>query len=78
MTHTSLDFFLSNNAAPMNLQTTLLRVSDLLRCASATAYESGDYLTGERRDLAFSVVHLVDMARGMLERSLDTAELSEV
>lgn len=36
--------------------------SELLRCASATAYESADSLKGSERDHAFSVVHLVDLA----------------
>lgn len=36
----------------------------LLRCAKATAYESADNLCGERRDHAFSVVHLLEVAQG--------------
>jgi hypothetical protein len=30
----------------------------------------GESLTGSKRDLAFSVVHLVEMANAMVERSL--------
>ncbi|PHN28571.1 DUF3077 domain-containing protein [Pseudomonas phytophila] len=52
------------------LEQDLQRVSDLLRCAVATAYESSDHLTGQKRDLAFSVVHLVEIAQGLVERSL--------
>lgn len=52
------------------LEQDLQRVSDLLRCAAATAYESSDQLTGQKRDLAFSVVHLVEIAQGLVERSL--------
>jgi hypothetical protein len=74
MTQTPFDSFLSNNAEPISLEAALVRAGDLLRCASATAYESGDQLTGEKRDLAFSVVHLVDMARVMVERSLVCVE----
>nr|WP_260408800.1 hypothetical protein [Pseudomonas cichorii] len=48
----------------------LVHASDLLRCAMATAYECGDSLSGAQRDLAFSVVHLIEMARTMVERSL--------
>ncbi|WP_341522294.1 DUF3077 domain-containing protein [Pseudomonas sp. G.S.17] len=48
----------------------LIHASDLLRCAMAAAYECGDSLSGAKRDLAFSVVHLVEMANVMVERSL--------
>ena len=54
-----------------SLEETLIQVSDILRCASAAAYESGDALNGANRDLAFSVVHLIDIARARLDRSLD-------
>jgi len=54
-----------------SLEETLIQVSDILRCASAAAYESGDALNGAKRDLAFSVVHLIDIARTRLDRSLD-------
>jgi hypothetical protein len=50
--------------------------ADLLRCAAATAYESADHLTGSKRDLAFSVVYLIDMARGVVEKSLIYTEKS--
>lgn len=53
---------------------TLAHAADLLRCASATAYESADYLSGTKRDLALSVVHLIDLARGVVEKSLDKLE----
>ncbi|MCD5971526.1 DUF6124 family protein [Pseudomonas quasicaspiana] len=46
----------------------LLNDSDeLLRCAKATAYESADSLSGSQRDHAFSVVHLIEMARCKME-----------
>ncbi|EKN46336.1 MULTISPECIES: DUF6124 family protein [Pseudomonas syringae group] len=54
-----------------SLEETLIQVSDILRCASAAAYESGDALNGAKRDLAFSVVHLIDIARTRLDRSLE-------
>ena len=53
---------------------TLAHAADLLRCAAATAYESADHLIGKKRDLAFSVVHLIDLARGEVEKSLDKLE----
>lgn len=54
-----------------SLEESLLHVSDLLRCAAATAYETGDSLNGPRRDLAFSVVHLIGMDKAELDRSLE-------
>ncbi|WP_349971336.1 DUF6124 family protein [Pseudomonas caspiana] len=56
------------------LEESLLHVSDLLRCAAATAYETGDTLNGSKRDLAFSVVHLIAMAKAELDRSLERVE----
>ena len=49
----------------------LVRATDLLRCAAATAYESANHLQGSHRDLAFSTVHMIDMAKALLDRSLD-------
>jgi hypothetical protein len=54
----------------------MAHAADLLRCAAATAYESADHLSGSKRDLAFSVVHLIDMARGAVEKSLIYTEKS--
>ncbi|MCR4539276.1 DUF3077 domain-containing protein [Pseudomonas sp. 18.1.10] len=48
----------------------LVHASDLLRSAAATAYESASSHQGNNRDLAFSVVYLIDMAKAMVERSL--------
>jgi len=45
----------------------LLRISDLLRCAAATAYESGDQRQGAKRDLAFAVLYLIDMAKALAD-----------
>lgn len=59
---------------PVDLESSLVQACELLRCASATAYESGDNLTGTHRDLAFSVVHLIEMARVMVDRSLVCVE----
>lgn len=47
---------------------------DLLRCAAATAFKAAENLQGASRDLAFSVVHMVDMARAMVDHSLDGDE----
>ncbi len=58
-----------------SLEESMAHVSDLLRCAKATAYESADCLNGSKRDLAFSVVHLIDMAKAVVDRSLDQIEV---
>lgn len=60
--------------APINLEETLSKASDLLRCAAATAYETSDQLSGQKRDLAFSVMHLVEMAQALIEHSLEGVE----
>ncbi|MFJ4141979.1 DUF6124 family protein [Pseudomonas sp. NPDC089734] len=60
---------------PIKLEETLLRVSDLLRCASAAAYETGDQLNGQKRDLAFSVMYLIEMAQVLVDRSLENVEV---
>ncbi|QJI29711.1 DUF3077 domain-containing protein [Pseudomonas sp. ADAK18] len=48
----------------------LVHASDLLRSAAATAYEAANSAQGNTRDLAFSVVYLIDMAKAMVERLL--------
>ncbi|MCO8161602.1 DUF3077 domain-containing protein [Pseudomonas sp. 21LCFQ010] len=59
---------------PMHLEDTLLRVDQILRCAVATAYEAGEQLSGQQRDLAFSVMHLAEMAQALVNQSLQTIE----
>lgn len=49
----------------------LVHACDLLRCAAATAHESANRLQGSNRDLAFSVVHMIDLVKVMIDRSLD-------
>lgn len=55
----------------LGVEEALNHACELLRCAAATAYESADALKGSQRDLALSVVHMVNMARSMVDRSLD-------
>ncbi|CDF94671.1 MULTISPECIES: DUF3077 domain-containing protein [unclassified Pseudomonas] len=55
----------------INGEEALVHACDLLRCAAATAHESANRLQGSNRDLAFSVVHMIDLAKVMLDRSLD-------
>ncbi|VVO39444.1 DUF6124 family protein [Pseudomonas fluorescens] len=49
----------------------MVHACSLLRCAAATAHESADNLFGANRDLAFSVVHMIDMAKTLVDRALD-------
>ncbi|MFK3798039.1 MULTISPECIES: DUF6124 family protein [unclassified Pseudomonas] len=58
-----------------SVEEALAHVSALLRCATATACESAENLIGVKRDLAFSVVHLIDLARAVVDRSLDQIEI---
>nr|WP_236010424.1 MULTISPECIES: DUF3077 domain-containing protein [Pseudomonas] len=55
----------------------LVHACDLLRCAAATAHESANRLNGSNRDLAFSVVHMIDLVKVMLDRSLDGYPLAK-
>ncbi len=55
----------------VSLESALVETSGLLRCASASAGEVGNSLSGAQRDLVLSVLHLVDMARAYVDKSLD-------
>lgn len=55
----------------INGEEALVHATDLLRCAAAIANESASSLQGASRDLAFSAVHMIDMARAMVDRSLE-------
>ena len=55
----------------VNLEAALAQASDLLRCAVASASEAGDGLCGAERDRVLSVMHLVELARAYVDKSLD-------
>ncbi|MFC6298653.1 DUF3077 domain-containing protein [Pseudomonas sp. CCM 7893] len=57
--------------ADLSFEDALARASDLLNCAAATAHESADGLDGPSRALVHSVMHLIEMAKVMVDRSLD-------
>ena len=80
----ALDYYLHDHkpARPMstamfaipnsvNLEAALAQASDLLRCAVASASEAGDGLCGAERDRVLSVMHLVELARAYVDKSLD-------
>lgn len=48
----------------------LNHIFDLLQCAAVTAYENGDRLKGTDRHLAFSVVHLIELAKTRIDEHL--------
>ena len=56
----------------VNSEAALALASDLLRCAGACANEAGNGLSGPARDLVLSVMHLVELAKGYVDKSLDT------
>jgi hypothetical protein len=56
------------------LEEALNHAAELLQCAAATAYESGDRLSGTDRHLAMSVMYLVDMAKTVIDQSLSGLE----
>ena len=55
----------------VSLEASLVEVSGLLRCAGASVSEAGNSLSGTQRDLVLSVLHLVDLARAYVDKSLD-------
>lgn len=57
----------------INSEDAMIHASDLLRCAAATAYEAADSLSGTHRDLTFSVMHMIDMAKALVDRSLESS-----
>jgi hypothetical protein len=58
----------------IDLEATLTHASEFLRCASATVGELGEGLSGNQRDLAISAMHMAEMAKVMVERSLECVE----
>ena len=60
-----------NVSEDVSFEDTQLYVADLLRCASVTAYQCGDHLKGADRAMVFSVWHLLEIAKAMVDRSID-------
>lgn len=61
----------------IGMEEAMIHAYDLLRCAAAVAYQLAESLQGASRDLAFSAIHMVELARAMVERSLNQAALTE-
>ena len=60
-----------NVSEDVSFEDTQLYIADLLRCASVTAYQCGDHLKGADRAMVFSVWHLLEIAKAMVDRSID-------
>jgi hypothetical protein len=61
----------SSDSAIREWETQLNQASELLSCASATAYECGDGLQGQQRDLAMASMYLMTQARDVINHLLD-------
>ena len=83
-TERALDYYLHDHKPPrhvdqatyaipdsVNLEAALAQASDLLRCAGASASEAGNGMSGHARSLVLSTVHLVELARAYVDKSLD-------
>ena len=71
----ALSFYLPDTPPPpvnSDAEEALVHASSLLRCASVSAVEASNHLDGTQRDLVLSVLHLVDMARTQVEKSLSS------
>ena len=55
----------------LSFEDALAHASSVLRCAAVAAQTAGNQLEGDSRALVVSVVHLVDMASVMVDRSLE-------
>ena len=58
-------------SSSVNLEAALAQASDLLRCMGATASEAGNGLNGSPRDVVLSIVHLAELAKAYVDKSLD-------
>lgn len=55
----------------------LTQASSLLACAQATAYEVADRYSGSERHAGLSVVHLLAMAKALVDTALANEEEEE-
>jgi len=81
----ALDYYLQDHKPPrqvglatyaipdnLNLEASLAQASDLLRCMVASASEVGNGLSGKQRDVVLSIVHLAELARAYVDKSLNS------
>ncbi|MET0776777.1 MAG: hypothetical protein ABWZ65_15025 [Pseudomonas mandelii] len=80
----AIDFYLTGNqpsppdelrfynvSEDVSFEDAQLYLADLLRCASVSAYQCGEHLKGADRAMVFSVWHLLEIAKAMVDRSID-------
>ena len=58
----------------LSFEDALAHASSVLRCAAVAAQTAGDQLDGNSRTLVLSVMHLVDMASVMVDRTLECVQ----
>ncbi|MBA1230292.1 DUF3077 domain-containing protein [Pseudomonas viridiflava] len=56
----------------MSHEDALMHASDLLRCAVTSAYEFSNSMSGAQRDLTLTIMHLAEMAKVMVDQTLDS------
>ncbi|AHG39007.1 hypothetical protein N018_01600 [Pseudomonas syringae CC1557] len=49
----------------------MMHASELLRCAMTSAAEFSDSMTGTQRDMTLSIMHLMEMAKVILDWAID-------
>jgi len=69
---------MNHDVQELSVEQLLFDIDGILRAAKATAYENADELVGERRDHAFAVVHLIEMARGKVEAALQVQNTADI
>ncbi|PMZ70985.1 DUF6124 family protein [Pseudomonas sp. FW305-70] len=60
-----------NVSKDVSFEDTQLYVADLLRCASVTAYQCGEQLKGADRAMVYSIWHLLEIAKAMVDHSIE-------
>jgi len=60
-----------NVSKDVSFEDTQLYVADLLRCASVSAYQCGDQLKGADRAMVYSIWHLLEIAKAMMDHSIE-------
>jgi hypothetical protein len=60
-----------NVSKDVSFEDTQLYVADLLRCASVSAYQCGDHLKGADRAMVYSIWHLLEIAKAMVDHSIE-------
>ncbi|RXT93481.1 DUF3077 domain-containing protein [Pseudomonas syringae] len=61
-------------SANVSQEDALMHASDLLRCAATSACAFSDSMTGTQRDMTLSIMHLVEMAKVMVDRTIDNLQ----